>query len=174
MNKTIAEKTKRDPANLNTAQVMQKTEAGADPVSEPVFVFGSNITGNHETGDGPFAMAFHGAVAGKGNGMHGNSYAIPTHNSEVQLLPLEIIANYTNAFLAHAAKHSKTIFQINRIGCGNADYQDEQIAPLFKGASANCRLPGLWLRFLDSKSPLRIIVHDPDALLGHQPAQQFE
>jgi hypothetical protein len=169
---TLVESKKLVSTILETGHVMKKPEANTAPVTEPVFVFGSNFTGNYETGYGAFAASFHGAVAGKGNGMQGNSYAIPTHDSELQLLPLEVITNYINGFLVHAANHKQTIFQINRIGCSNAGYKDEQIAPLFKKVGANCRLPGLWLRILDSNSPLRIIVHDPDALLGHLPAQQ--
>jgi len=169
---TLLESKKLVSTKMETVNVMKKRGANTVPVTEPVFVFGSNIAGNYETGYGAFAVAFHGAVAGKGNGMQGNSYAIPTHDSGLHLLPLEVIENYINIFLAHAATHKQTIFQINRIGCANTEYRDEQIAPLFKGAGANCRLPGLWLRILDDESPLRIIVHDPDALLGHLPAQE--
>jgi len=33
---------------------------------------------------------------------------------------------------------------VTRVGCGLAGYTDEQIGPLFVGASTNCKLPEGW------------------------------
>jgi len=33
---------------------------------------------------------------------------------------------------------------VTRVGCGLAGYRDEQIAPLFRDAPANCDLPDGW------------------------------
>lgn len=161
-------------AKVNAVRPMPKTktEKNTSLVTEPVFVFGSNIAGRHDGGAGAFAVAFHGAVAGQGSGPQGNSYAIPTQNSEFQALPLAVIKNYVDGFLQYAEKHSPQLFQVTRVGCGSAEYKDEQMAPLFKRAGANCLLPGLWLRVLGSTSTPRIIILDPLALLGHQNAQQ--
>ncbi len=46
---------------------------------ENVFVFGSNPEGRHGMGAAKAAMKF-GAVYGKGRGLAGNSYALPTKN----------------------------------------------------------------------------------------------
>lgn len=145
---------------------------GMAPVSEPVFVFGSNIAGSYDAGDGALAMALYGAVAGKNSGPQGNSYAIPTHDSVLQVLPLDVINNYVKSFLLYARNHSQVKFHIARIGCSKGGYKDEEMVPLFRTVSANCYLSGLWLKVLDKKSPMRIIVHDPDALLQRPSVQE--
>ena len=157
--------------NVSAVRAMPKIGKSTVSVAEPVFVFGSNIAGIYEAGAGAYAVAFHGAVAGKGSGMHGNSYAIPTHDSALQILSLDVINNYINGFLVYAANHSQVNFQVARIGCCENGYKDEEMGPLFRQAGPNCHLPGLWLKVQDSKSPLRIIIHDPDALLLRRSVQ---
>ena len=43
-----------------------------------VFVFGSNLAGRHGRGAARAAVREHGAIYGQGEGLQGNSYAIPT------------------------------------------------------------------------------------------------
>ena len=75
-------------------------------------------------------MAFHkfGAVWGKGVGLQGHSYAIPTMQGGV-----ETIKPYVEEFILFAKEHEQQIFLVTRIGCGIAGFRDEEIAPLFKG-----------------------------------------
>lgn len=47
-----------------------------------IFVFGSNPEGRHGAGAAKHAMKF-GAVYGKGRGLHGQTYALPTKNLKV-------------------------------------------------------------------------------------------
>lgn len=93
-----------------------------------IFVFGSNLAGSH--GGGAARMAFHkfGAVWGKGVGLQGHSYAIPTMQGGV-----ETIKPYVEEFILFAKEHEQQIFLVTRIGCGIAGFRDEEIAPLFKG-----------------------------------------
>lgn len=46
--------------------------------SDEVFVFGSNLAGNHAGGAARMAKLKFGAIWGQGVGLQGNSYAIPT------------------------------------------------------------------------------------------------
>lgn len=108
-----------------------------------VFVFGSNEAGRHGKGAAQFAREHRGALYGQGFGRQGDSFGIPTKSGKLFILPLEQIAAYVNSFLAYAAAKEEK-FQVTRIGCGEAKYRDEQIAPLFVDAPANCLLPVEW------------------------------
>lgn len=115
---------------------------------KPVFVFGSNLSGRHGKGAALTAVQAYGAVAGRGFGRQGNSYAIPTKDTKLSPLPIEYIRHYVREFVDYAKCHSDTLFQVTRVGCGLAGYKDFQIAPLFKGAPANCAMPEEWKPWL--------------------------
>lgn len=100
-------------------------------MSEPVFVFGSNLAGRHGAGAALWARQHRGAIYGRGEGIQGNSYAIPTKDANLKSLPLEIIANHIVYFLEFAYAHPELTFQLTPIGCGLAGYRPEQIAPYF-------------------------------------------
>ena len=109
-----------------------------------IFVFGSNLKGIHGAGAAKFAITKRGAVFGKGVGLQGDSYAIPTKASPYVTLRLEAIGEYVQDFLIFAESHPHMFFVVSRIGCGLAGYMDSDIAPMFKGAPANCQLPHGW------------------------------
>ena len=114
-----------------------------------VFVFGSNLAGRHDGGAAKFAHERHGAVLGQGDGLQGNSYAIPTMDHTLGLLPLDRIAFYVNEFTDFAIAHPEMKFQVTAIGCGIAkgnktrEERVREIAPLFKRARnyRNIQLP---------------------------------
>lgn len=105
---------------------------------DEVFVFGSNLAGNHAGGAARVALERFGAVMGQGVGMQGQSYAIPTMQGGV-----ETIKPYVDEFIALAREWDQTTFWVTRIGCGIAGFTDEEIAPLFAEALDlyNVRLP---------------------------------
>lgn len=113
-------------------------------MSEPVFVFGSNLAGRHGKGAALWARQNRGAVYGVGNGRMGNSYAIPTKNDHLRTLPIEVIREYVDQFLAYAAMRPCEQFQLTPIGCGLAGYTREQIEPLFAYAPSNVLWPPEW------------------------------
>ena len=115
---------------------------------EAIFVFGSNLSGRHGRGTALRAREYYGAVSGKGNGLQGSSYAIPTKDHALRGLPLDQIAHYVNKFIEFATVHSEMTFEVTRVGCGLAGYSDKQMAPLFEGAPKNCQLPEEWQPFL--------------------------
>lgn len=92
-----------------------------------IFVFGSNANGYHRGGAAAFAMREFGAVWGQGEGLQGQSYAIPTTEGMNQL------REAVNCFMAFADQHQELRFLVTMIGCGNAGYSPRDIAPLFKG-----------------------------------------
>ena len=103
-----------------------------------IFVFGSNLAGAHGGGAARVAFQTFGAVWGKGVGLQGQSYAIPTMQGGV-----DTIQPYVDEFIQFAKEHEQQIFLVTRIGCGIAGFRDEEIAPLFKKAEniANIILP---------------------------------
>jgi hypothetical protein len=109
-----------------------------------IFVFGSNLAGRHGAGAAKTAYEIYGAVYGKGKGLHGRSYAIPTKDKELRVLPLEQIEKYVREFLVVARIRTDLEFNVTRVGCGLAGYKNHQIAPMFKYAPPNCFLPVEW------------------------------
>ena len=113
-----------------------------------VFVFGSNLAGNHAGGAARVARERFGAVMGQGVGMQGQSYAIPTMQGGV-----ETIKPYVDEFIALAREWDQTTFWVTRIGCGIAGFTDEEIAPLFAEAFDlyNVRLPKSFADIIKSR-----------------------
>ena len=100
-------------------------------IISPVFVFGSNLAGRHGKGAALEARLRHGAVYGQGEGLQGNSYAIPTKDEQLRTLPLDAILNHVVTFLEFAYANPQMEFRLTPIGCGLAGYRHEQIAPFF-------------------------------------------
>jgi hypothetical protein len=109
-----------------------------------IFVFGSNLVGRHGKGSALEARLRHGAVYGQGVGLQGRSYAIPTKDTNIRTLPLETINWHVRNFVRFARQHPEMTFNVVRVGCMNAGYKDEDIAPMFSDAPKNCRLPEGW------------------------------
>lgn len=95
---------------------------------DEVFVFGSNLQGLHAGGAAKLAMQW-GAVWGKGVGLQGQTYAIPTMQGGI-----DTIRPYVDEFISLAKQHPNKTFLVTEIGCGIAGFTVEQIAPLFKKA----------------------------------------
>lgn len=109
-----------------------------------IFVFGSNLAGRHGKGAALTARKDYGAQYGVGVGRTGNAYAIPTKDEYLRTLPIPSIRHFVTGFLDYARQNPNESFQVTRIGCGLAGYNDSDIAPLFKGAPSNCELPQGW------------------------------
>ncbi|TCU34133.1 hypothetical protein EV129_113117 [Rhizobium azibense] len=112
-----------------------------------IFVFGSNEAGRHGKGAALYARRHHGAIYGQGEGLQGNSYAIPTKDANLRTLSLDAIANHIVTFLEFALEHPDMTFLITPVGCGLAGYRREQIKPLFEGHGTlprNCRYAETW------------------------------
>lgn len=124
---------------------------------EFIFVFGSNLQGIHGAGAAKYAYTFRGATISVGEGISGNSYAIPTKKSPNKRLSLSEIKTYVNNFIEYAKINKNKLFQVKKIGTGLAGYTDSEIAPMFDTAPKNCYLPGVWLR-LKNPNMYRIII----------------
>lgn len=109
-----------------------------------IFVFGSNLAGRHGRGAALHAKQFFGAVYGQGHGLQGRSYAIPTKDARLNVLPLAEIRQHVETFKAFAVSRPDLKFRVTAIGTGLAGYAHADIAPMFRGAPENCELPNEW------------------------------
>ena len=82
-----------------------------------IFVFGSNLAGEHAGGAARLAYEKFGAEWGVGSGPTGRCYAIPTMQGG-----LESIRPYAEEFIEYAKKHPDNRFLLTRVGCGIAGF----------------------------------------------------
>lgn len=138
-----------------------------------IFVFGSNLQGRHSGGAAKIAREKFGAVMGKGVGLQGKSYAIPTMQGGV-----DTIKPYVDDFIKYAKEHRNLHFYVTKIGCGIAGFSEEQIAPLFMHAMLleNVSLPQSFFQILASQPDIwRMVIVDelksfvPKILLWGEP-----
>lgn len=108
-----------------------------------IFVFGSNEGGNHGRGAAEQAKLMFGARMGQGKGLMGRSYGIPTKSSKLRVLSVRAIEKYVQEFTVFARSRPDLHFLVTEVGCGLAGYEPDEIAPLFREASAlhNVSLP---------------------------------
>lgn len=118
-----------------------------------VFVFGSNMIGAHADGASLMAMEKFGAVWGQAEGPQGQSYAIPV---DIRGEAVENVSAYLkrhiDKFIAYAKDHQDQFFLVTRVGCGNAGFDKEFMAPFFKDA-VNMENVSLPKEFFDILTP---------------------
>ena len=107
-----------------------------------IFVFGSNLGGQHFGGAARTAYEKFGAEWGVGDGPTGKCYAIPTMHGGI-----DEIKPYVERFIQYAKDHPMNRFLVTRIGCGIAGFTDKEMAPLFLEALRipNVTLPKKWI-----------------------------
>lgn len=107
-----------------------------------VFVFGSNQAGSHGAGAALTAMQW-GAIAGFGEGLYGQTYALPTKDARIRTRHLaDIYESLINLFMCISHTPEKH-FLITKVGCGLAGLSEKEVAPMFRTFMelGNCSLP---------------------------------
>lgn len=106
-------------------------------MDDEIFVFGSNAQGMHIGGAARIAYEKFGAEWGNGEGLQGQSYALPTMEGENNL------RKAVSRFIEYAEEHDEYLFYVTPVGCGIAGYTSDQVAPLFVKAAVlnNVYLP---------------------------------
>lgn len=123
---------------------------------DPVFVFGSNLAGRHGKGAALWARQHRSAIYGRGEGLQGNCYAIPTKDAQLRTLSIDDIANHVCHFLEFALSHPEMTFQVTPIGCGLAGYEPKDIAWMFDApCPRNVLLPPEFLTALPARHQAR-------------------
>lgn len=121
-------------------------------MTREIFVFGSNLAGRHGKGAALEARFNHGAHYGQGIGLQGDSYAIPTKDEKMRVMPLLEIQKHVDIFIRFAWEHLDWTFVLTNIGCGLAGYKPEEIAPLFSHAPNNVHMTPEFEKVLGRKS----------------------
>lgn len=103
-----------------------------------VFVFGSNREGRHGGGAALIALANFGAATGIGEGLWGQSYALPTMDG---LNELRLSAE---RFIEYARSHPDLEFWLTKVGCGIAGHSEDEVKPFFADTPANVIKPPGW------------------------------
>ena len=115
----------------NTGTLPDRITPSMINVLEPneIFVFGSNIQGMHMGGAARVAYCKFGAEWGNGEGLQGQSYALPTMEG------IESTIAAAHHFTKCAKEHPELKFFVTPVGCGIAGYVPEDIAPMFRDAA---------------------------------------
>ena len=118
-----------------------------------VFVFGSNKAGRHGAGAAKYAYRHEGAKMGIGEGITGNSYALPTKGHKIEFIPLKEVALSVARFIETAESwHNKdTQFKVTQVGCGLGGFTKEEIAPLFENTPDYCFFDKKWIPILGTE-----------------------
>lgn len=107
-----------------------------------VFVFGSNLAGQHGAGAAYTALQW-GAEMGQGEGLYGKTYALPTKDLQIRTRHIHDIYMSVVFLLQSVRNNPNKHFIITKIGCGLAGLSVEEVAPLFREFINldNCSLP---------------------------------
>ena len=100
-----------------------------------VFVFGSNKAGNHVGGAARVAVEKFGAIMGHGEGLQGQSYAIPTLDEQMDKVSTEELTRSVRRFADYTRYNTDKVFYVTKIGCGIAGFSVDEIAEVFKSVS---------------------------------------
>jgi len=131
-----------------------------------IFVFGSNLQGNHLGGAARIAFDKFGAKMYQGIGLQGQSYAIPTLDLDIDIRNRKVhivhLRYYVNDFITFAANTPDKTFLVTEIGCGIAGFTPEEIAPLFKESLQlnNVYLPQRFVNILTPKTMLNTFMEE--------------
>lgn len=110
-----------------------------------VFVFGSNLAGNHAAGAAKQAKEDFGAEDGIGVGLTGQCYAFPTLNKDMRKRHLEDLNTSRDRLYATCRALPEKEFLLTKVGCGIAGYTESEIVSLFSTPPMNLVLPEDWL-----------------------------
>ena len=111
-----------------------------------IFVFGSNLAGQHAGGAARQACNEFGAEWGIGEGLTGQTYAYPTLDENFAKLPKEHLLKSRHKLYATAKALPEKTFLMTKVGCGIAGYDEQFIKELFisQVTPKNIKFPEDW------------------------------
>jgi hypothetical protein len=149
----MARKKKEEVTKVEEPKLKHQYHQDGTPAPEgTIFVFGSNDAGFHGAGAAKRALDYYGAKMGPegANGLHGQSYAIPTKDQWIQTKDFEAIKSSIRDFVQFTKGRKDLKFFVTRVGCGLAGLENENVAPIFEGA-INCSFAEEWKDFLEDQ-----------------------
>lgn len=109
-----------------------------------IFVFGSNLAGNHAGGAARQAYEQFGAEVGVGEGLTGQSYAFPTLDENFNKVSNTILKSARLNLYKTANNHPELEFLLTKVGCGIAGFEESKMKRLFANAPLNIKKPEDW------------------------------
>jgi len=106
-----------------------------------IIVVGTNIRGLHASGAAWYAHQHFGLRWGVGQGLSGQTYALPTMEGWNELRLAAAL------FCSYAALSHDLTFLLTKVGCGIAGYEEEKVSALFAKAPVNVLRPTGWPPF---------------------------
>src|SRR5574344_2934116 len=82
-----------------------------------IFVFGSNLNGNHAGGAARVANELFGAEWGVGEGMTGKTYALPTLDRDMKCVAPEVLYESFKRFIDVVQKNPHFTFDLTKVCC---------------------------------------------------------
>jgi len=118
-----------------------------------IFVFGSNLNGNHAGGAALQAKKDFGAEDGVSEGLTGQSYAFPTLDKDMQKVSKEDLLKSKELLYKVAEENKDKEFLVTKVGCGIAGFTEEEMKEIFKGEKPNnIVLPAGWSKVYGYKA----------------------
>ena len=118
-----------------------------------IFVFGSNLNGNHAGGAAKQAQESFGAINGIGEGIMGQSYAFPTLDKKMKKVSEVSLYSNKNKLYEYAKENPTKTFLVTKVGCGIAGFTEDEMKKIFKGDKPkNVILPAGWAKVYGYKA----------------------
>lgn len=95
-----------------------------------VFIFGSNLNGAHMGGAARVAHARFGAQWGEGEGLMGQSYALPTLDRQMHRVSASALRESFQRLLVCVQSHPQLTFYLTKVGCGIAGWRESEVRQL--------------------------------------------
>ena len=131
-----------------------------------VFVFGSNAAGQHYGGAANLAFNRFGAQWGVGEGLRGNSYALPTLNRYMKQVSAGAFRYSLKEFLRIVECNPDYVFLLTKVGCGIAGWDVETVARMFWEVAMEF-YEGKWYPYVGSL-PENLVI--PEEFHNYMPA----
>lgn len=109
-----------------------------------IFVFGSNLAGNHAGGAAAQAQREFGAEWGVEEGLTGQCYAFPTLTEEYKKVSNTQLKASRLKLYQTANKNPDKTFLLTKVGCGIAGFPEGRMKRLFANAPENIIKPQGW------------------------------
>ncbi len=109
-----------------------------------IFVFGSNLAGNHAGGAARQAAEQFGAEQGVGEGMTGQCYAFPTLDQRLWQRSMKDMDTSAHRFRQCALDNPDKTFLMTPVGTGIAGYPEKVMKSLFRDIPENVIKPKGW------------------------------
>lgn len=109
-----------------------------------IFVFGSNLGGQHLSSGAKMAKDSFGAEEGIGEGLSGKTYAYPTLERDFNKRGMRGLEKSRDRFFATARALPEKEFLMTAVGTGIAGYSHKEMKSLFKNPPINVILPPEW------------------------------